>query len=208
MPHRAQATGRRPVRLRDADGKSIRITIAKLIAITFIANPDKYNHVIFIDRDNANCCVGNLRWVSQGDYIRFIKRCAESDELLGITHRRKKDPDWIDPDRVSVEGYPGYYITRAGILLIKPSQKNIHSFMETIRKVFRKARSMTAAKLIHILNPKIRGWANYHRNVVSKAIFSKIDKVYWHLSYQWANRRHAQKGAKWLLQNRPCRLLR
>ncbi len=85
-------------------------------------------------------------------------------------------------------------------LLIKPSQKNIHSFLEAIRKVFRKARSMTAAQLIQILNSKIRGWANYHRSVVAKATFTKIDNTIWHLSYQWVKRRHPKKGSKWLLQ--------
>lgn len=84
-------------------------------------------------------------------------------------------------------------------LLIKPSTKNIHSFLEDIRNVFRKARSLTAAQLIQMLNPKIRGWANYHRSVVSKATFSRIDNIIWHQTYCWGKRRHPQKGYKWLL---------
>lgn len=40
-------------------------------------------------------------------------------------------------------------------------------------KVFRKARSTTQADLIKTLNPKLRGWANYHRSVVAKETFSK-----------------------------------
>ena len=71
-------------------------------------------------------------------------------------------------------------------LLIKPSEKNIFSFLEGIRKVFRKARSITQAGLIRQLNPKIRGWANFHRSVVSKDIFNKIDKEIWHLTFKWA----------------------
>lgn len=85
-------------------------------------------------------------------------------------------------------------------LLIKPSKKSIHSFLKGIRKVFRKARSLTQAQLIRVLNPKIRGWANYHRGIVSKATFNRIDKVLWHLTFQWAKRRHPQKGHRWILQ--------
>jgi len=83
-------------------------------------------------------------------------------------------------------------------LLIKPSEKNIHSFLEEIRKVFRKARSITQAGLIQQLNPKIRGWANYHRGVVSKAIFNKIDNTIWQLSLKWARRRHPKKNMQWI----------
>src|SRR5258708_33229784 len=34
---------------------------------------------------------------------------------------------------------------------------------------------MSAAALIHKLNPKIRGWANYHRHVVSTRTFARVD---------------------------------
>ena len=85
-------------------------------------------------------------------------------------------------------------------LLIKPSPKNIHSFLEGIRKVIRKARSITQAGLIKELNPKISGWANFHRSVVSKEIFSKMDKEIWQLLFKWAKRRHPKKNTAWVLQ--------
>jgi len=85
-------------------------------------------------------------------------------------------------------------------LLIKPSEKNIHSFLEGIRKAIRKARSTTQAGLIQQLNPKIRGWANYHRSVVSKVTFSRIDKIIWRLTLQWAKRRHPKKNMEWIFR--------
>jgi RNA-directed DNA polymerase len=84
-------------------------------------------------------------------------------------------------------------------LLIKPSEKNIHSFLEGIRKTIRTARSITQAGLIKQLNPKISGWANFHRSVVSKEVFTKIDKQIWHLLFQWAKRRHPKKNTEWVL---------
>jgi RNA-directed DNA polymerase len=84
-------------------------------------------------------------------------------------------------------------------LLIKPSEKNIHSFLEGIRKVIRKARSITQAGLIKQLNPRISGWANFHRSVVSKETFKKMDKEIWQLLFQWAKRRHPKKNTQWIL---------
>jgi len=84
-------------------------------------------------------------------------------------------------------------------LLIKPSEKNIFSFLEGIRKVIRKARSITQAALIRQLNSKIRGWVNFHRSVVSKEIFKKMDEEIWQLIFQWAIRRHPKKNTQWIL---------
>src|SRR6266700_216606 len=62
-----------------------------------------------------------------------------------------------------------------GKLLITPSKKNIHTFLEGIRKVIKANKQATAGNLIAQLNPKIRGWANYHRHVVSKETYAKVD---------------------------------
>ena len=57
-----------------------------------------------------------------------------------------------------------------GKLLIKPSKKNIKIFLGGIRKTIKAALGMSAADLIGWPNPKIRGWVNYHLNVVSKRV--------------------------------------
>jgi len=85
-----------------------------------------------------------------------------------------------------------------GKLLITPSRKNIHSFLEGIRKVVRKNKQATTGNLIAQLNPKIRGWANYHRHVVSKETFSKVDHAIFSILWQWAKRRHPKKPIKWI----------
>jgi RNA-directed DNA polymerase len=62
-----------------------------------------------------------------------------------------------------------------GKLLIKPSKKNVKTFLEDIRRTVKAAHGRSAADLIDQLNPKIRGWANYHRHVVSKRTCRRVD---------------------------------
>ena len=85
-----------------------------------------------------------------------------------------------------------------GKLLITPSRKNIHTFLEGIRKVIKDNKQATTGNLIAQLNPKIRGWANYHRHVVSKETFSKVDHAIFCALWQWAKRRHPKKPIKWI----------
>ena len=85
-----------------------------------------------------------------------------------------------------------------GKLLIKPSRKNIHTFLEGIRKTIKGNKQATTGNLIAQLNPKIRGWANYHRHVVSKETYAKVDHAIFCALWQWAKRRHPKKSIKWI----------
>ena len=87
-----------------------------------------------------------------------------------------------------------------GKLLIKPSKKNVKLFLDGIRKTIKVALGMSAAELIDWLNPKIRGWANYHRHVVSKRVFQRVDYAIFNSLWQWARRRHPKKSPGWLKQ--------
>jgi RNA-directed DNA polymerase len=85
-----------------------------------------------------------------------------------------------------------------GKLLIKPSFRSIKSLWRRIRDIVKANLQATAVKLIRLLNPLIRGWAQYHRHVVSKAVFSSIDNFIFKTLWQWAKRRHPNKSAHWV----------
>jgi len=87
-----------------------------------------------------------------------------------------------------------------GKLLIKPSEKNVKTFLEGIRRTIKAALGMSTADLIDWLNPKIRGWANYHRHVVSKRVFQRVDCSIFTSLWQWARQRHQNKAPRWLKQ--------
>jgi RNA-directed DNA polymerase len=83
-------------------------------------------------------------------------------------------------------------------LLIKPSRKSIKTLMGKVREIVGKNKAATQAQVIMQLNPILRGWATYHRHIVSKVIFSKIDHLVWAKLWWWAKRRHPNKSARWI----------
>jgi len=87
-----------------------------------------------------------------------------------------------------------------GKLLIKPSKKSVKRFLAGTRKTIKAALGKSATDLINELNPKIRGWANYHRHVVSKRTFNRVDHSIFYKLWQWARRRHPNKDPRWLKQ--------
>jgi RNA-directed DNA polymerase len=87
-----------------------------------------------------------------------------------------------------------------GKLLIKPSKKNVKSFLANIRKVIKENKQATAYNLIRKLNPKIRGWANYHRHIASKKTLVRVDDALFKSLWQWAVRRHPKKDRRWIAE--------
>jgi RNA-directed DNA polymerase len=85
-----------------------------------------------------------------------------------------------------------------GKLLIKPSKKNIKAFLDKVREIIKGNPTAQQVNLIKMLSPVIWGWARYHRHVVAKETFSHVDSAVWKMLWQWARRRHPNKGAAWV----------
>ena len=87
-----------------------------------------------------------------------------------------------------------------GTLLIKPSKKNIETFLEKVQMVIKKQGSGRTQHLIETLTPMIRGWGMYHRHIVAKRIFAHIDHRIFNMTWRWAKRRHSarRKDKRWI----------
>ncbi len=85
-----------------------------------------------------------------------------------------------------------------GKLLIKPARENVKAFLCNVRQTIRKHRGLKAEAMIGELNPKIRGWANYHRHVVSRSTFGYVDRCIFNSLWQWMKRRHRNKSKTWM----------
>lgn len=85
-----------------------------------------------------------------------------------------------------------------GKLLIKPSKQSVGSLLKKVREIVKSNKSAKQDFLIRQLNPVIRGWVNNQRFVVSAETFSKIDYQIYNCLWQWAKRRHKNKGRRWI----------
>ncbi len=128
------------------------------------------------------------------------------DEVRPVVERFLRERGLtLSPDKTRVthieEGFDflGQNLRKyGGLPLVKPSKKNTHVFLEKVRGLIDANKTVNQAILIGLLNPVIRGWANYHRNIVAKDTFSRVDHEIWKSLWQWARRRHPKKSRQWV----------
>jgi RNA-directed DNA polymerase len=70
-------------------------------------------------------------------------------------------------------------------LLIKPSARSMGTLSAYVRETTRGSVALMQTDLIALLNPKVRGWAQYHRYVVAKTIYRKVDTHFWQAVGHW-----------------------
>jgi RNA-directed DNA polymerase len=85
-----------------------------------------------------------------------------------------------------------------GKLLCKPAKPNLLAFLQDIRHTIKSNATAKTENLIRILNPKIRGWANYHCHNSAKQTFYNVSRHIFESLWQWAKRRHPEKGIAWI----------
>jgi len=121
--------------------------------------------------------------------VAFLRErgLALSPEKTAITHI----DDGFD--------FLGFTVRRYGKrLLIRPSRKNVQTFLTKVRGFVKANKQAQTGHLIVQLNRLLRGWTNYHRHVSSKNVFNSVDYALFTLLWRWARRRHPKKGNHWV----------
>lgn len=83
---------------------------------------------------------------------------------------------------------------------ITPSKEAVQSLLRKVGTLIRKHVSLPAPALIGNLNRVLRGWANYHRHVVSSLCFRRIDRAVFFKLWRMLRRRHPNKSTGWLVR--------
>ena len=135
--------------------------------------------------DFLHCKIG----LTLSDEKTRITHIYEGFNFLGFTLRKYKK--YKNKPCVKPSDY---------VLLIKPQKEKIQNVLRECRKVMSENKTATQSTLIYLLNPKIVGWANYYKYVVSNEIFGKIDHILWSNLLNWAKRRHPQKTNGWIIR--------
>ncbi|MGG6265616.1 group II intron reverse transcriptase [Leptolyngbya sp. AN03gr2] len=93
----------------------------------------------------------------------------------------------------STDGTPLGYKT-----IIKPSLDSVRKFKTKLKEIVVRNYPGEQATLIYLLNPIIRGWANYFRTENSAVTFRQIDYAIFQMLWGWALKRHPNKGKRWI----------
>lgn len=112
----------------------------------------------------------------------------EGFDFLGFHIRRQRK-----------RGTQKYYV------YTKPSKKAIQSIKDKVKDRTRGSNlHRDVDELLASLNRTLRGWANYFRHGVSKAVFGAIDDHAWHRIVRWIFRKHSRLSWR-ELRRRFCR---
>ncbi|OUC15182.1 MAG: group II intron reverse transcriptase/maturase [Alkalinema sp. CACIAM 70d] len=88
--------------------------------------------------------------------------------------------------------------TRTGWkLLICPSRANVARFRQKLRDIYKRLQGSNAMCLIRVLNPILRGWANYYRGVVSSKVFGRLEGYVFWKTRRWISKTHPNKSYTW-----------
>lgn len=185
-----------------------------------IISPTLANLVLDGLEDRLRFCFGKRR-TTEGirarllvNYVRYAddfivtgrsKELLEQEVMPVIEAFMKERGLTLSPEKTGVThvdrgfNFLGQNIRKYnGKLLIKPSKANVATFLKKIRSVVKGNKAMDQESLIQILNPMIKGWANYHQHIVCKGVFARVDHEIWRVLWQWAVRRHPQKSRVWI----------
>jgi len=79
-----------------------------------------------------------------------------------------------------------------------PSKSSVKGIVSKTKKIIKSHLGSSTADMLRVLNPVIRGWANYHRHACSKKAFSYVDTCIFNNLWKWAKRRHQNKKVQWI----------
>ena len=82
--------------------------------------------------------------------------------------------------------------------IITPSKESLNRHRRMVGELIRGQRSVPQDALIALLNPVIRGWANYFRTVVSSQAYAACDSHLVRTLLRWTKRRHPRKSRGWV----------
>ena len=72
-----------------------------------------------------------------------------------------------------------------------PSKRAVREIMHRIKTLTKSnTTSLSLDRLIHALNPALRGWTNYHRHATSSRTFSYLSHYLWWRIMRWLRKKH------------------
>jgi group II intron reverse transcriptase/maturase len=109
-------------------------------------------------------------------------------EFLGYVIREGKRPLYLPPHQIKSG-------VRHGALYAQPSNKSRRGFKDKIRALTQRRAPVSMEKLIHEINPVIRGWGTYFRRAHVRRLFHQLDG--WIVRRVWSHRFKRWRNTGW-----------
>lgn len=94
----------------------------------------------------------------------------------------------------------GFHIRTYGSkCLTKPQKEKVQAKLKEMKEWLNEHLNVEAGTVVEVLNPILRGWANYYKHGVSKETFATFDHHLVKMLIKWAKRKHPGKGVKWVV---------
>ena len=129
------------------------------------------------------------KWLTE----RGLALSSEKTRIVNLT-------EGFDFLGFNVRHYGSRTTTTGRKLLIKPSKKSVTNKRKELREIWLKMKGQKVSNLLYVLNPIIRGWANYYRSVVSSEVFKKMDRWMYYRAVRYTSYAHPNKSAAWKKQ--------
>src|ERR1700743_2583803 len=84
----------------------------------------------------------------------------------------------------------------SGKLLIKPGRKNVQTFYRKVADTISGNKTVRQEDMIRLLNPMLRGWAQYHSPVVAKEAYSRMEYLVFQRLLRGSKRRPPQEKSE------------
>jgi len=148
-------------------------------------------------------------FIVTGDSREVLERCVKPAIVQFLLVRGLE----LSPEKTRlshIDGgfdFLGFNVRKyKGKLLIMPARKNVSAFLANIREIIKTHPTAKTVNLIQMLNPKIRGWANYYRHVVASHVFNYVDHHLYGALDRWVKRRHPNKNRHWQKSRYFCQI--
>jgi len=129
------------------------------------------------------------------DLQRFLslRRLTLSEEKTRIVNLS----EGFDFLGFNIRHYPDTNTRTGWKQLIRPSRENVARFRQKLRDTYKRLQGSNAMCLIRVLNPILRGWANYYRGVVSSKVFGCLGGYVFWKTRRWISKTHPNKSYTW-----------
>jgi RNA-directed DNA polymerase len=119
------------------------------------------------------------------EFMREQMRLTLSPEKTAITHV----DDGFDLLGFRIVRRPWKGTKRVAITF--PCERALHEVMHRIKTLTnRSTTNLSLDQLIHVLNPILRGWTNYHRHAASSRCFAYLSHYLWWRVIRWLRKKY------------------